>query len=134
MDTSNLKPGDAVQPCTEAPTLRVRQASESAHPDFKTAEGYTTRGYIKHFLPDREVNLSKLNQALADVFGEPALRIVNLQLQIDEDYWKQMCGDPWSGNIYRYNFRSPEIKINELEDIRNAIKLIRQELDQVKKG
>jgi hypothetical protein len=55
-------------------------------------------------LPDREVNLAKLNKALSDVFGEPALSGTKLHLEIDEEYWKKICGDPWSGNVYKYNF------------------------------
>jgi hypothetical protein len=47
---------------------------------------------------------AKLNKALADVYGEPALRLRKLEVEIDEDYWIQVCGDPWSGNIYQYRF------------------------------
>ncbi len=97
------EPGDPVVPCTEAPNLRYRDPSDSFQPRPES-EGYTSRGHVAHFLPDREVNLAKLNKALADVFGEPALRATKLHLEIDEEYWKQICGDPWSGNVYKYNF------------------------------
>lgn len=108
MDTSKLKPGDPVTPCTEAPTIRVRDPGcKEAMDDLSASEGYSSRGHIRHFLPDREVNLAKLNKALADVFGEPALRVTDLSLRIDEEYWRQVCGDPWSGNVYTYRFRSP---------------------------
>jgi hypothetical protein len=59
---------------------------------------------LKHFLPDREVNLAKLNKALADVYGEPALRLRKLEVEIVEEYLIVVCGDPWSGNIYQYRF------------------------------
>lgn len=99
------KVGDAIAPCTEAPALRA--IDPKAKPDFaprKGSTGYTSAGHVRHFLPDREVNLAKLNKALADVYGEPALRGTRLELEIDEEYWRQVCGDPWSGNIYKYNF------------------------------
>ncbi len=99
----DLVPGSPISPCTEAPTLRVRDPKESYKPK-PTSEGYTSRGHIQHFLPDREVNLARLNQALADVFGEPAFRGVRAEIVIDEEYWRQICGDPWSGNVYKYNF------------------------------
>jgi len=134
MDSSKLKPGDEIPPCTEAPTLRVKGLpNQSQHPDLKDTEGYTSRGYVSHFLPDREVNLAKLNKALADVFGEPALRMIKMELQIDEEFWKQICGDPWSGNIYRYSFRSPETKINELEDLRDVVQKIKVDLEELKR-
>lgn len=98
-----LKPGDPVVPCTEAPTLRVRDPEAKFKPK-PSSQGYTSRGHIEHFLPDREVNLAQLNKALADVFGEPALRATKLELEIDKEYWVQVCGDPWSGNVYKYNF------------------------------
>lgn len=100
----NLKPGDPITPCTEAPTLRAIDPSAEKFVPTKSAEGYTSRGHVKHFLPDREVNLAMLTKALADVYGEPALRIRDLTLTIDEEYWTQLCADPWSGNIYRYAF------------------------------
>lgn len=70
----------------------------------KGSSGYTSPGYIQHFLPDREVNLAKLNKALADVYGEPAFRGTRVELEIDEEYWRQVCEDPWSGNVYKYHF------------------------------
>ncbi|MBI4032587.1 hypothetical protein HY374_02680 [Candidatus Berkelbacteria bacterium] len=97
-------PGDPITPCTEAPTLRVINPQAAPYEPRKGSSGYTSPGHVKHFLPDREVNLAKLNQALADVFGEPALAGTKLELHIDEDYWKKICGDPWSGNVYKYNF------------------------------
>lgn len=97
------EPGDPIAPCQDAPTLRARDP-EAEYQPTEEAEGYTSRGHIQHFLEDREVNLAALNKALADVFGEPGLRTRRLELEIDEDYWRQICGDPWSGNIYRYNF------------------------------
>lgn len=97
------QPGDAIPPCQQAPTLRARNPEASYKPTDES-EGYTTRGYIEHFLDDREVNLAVLNKALADVFGEPGLRGRRMELEIDEDYWRQICGDPWSGNVYKYNF------------------------------
>lgn len=97
-------PGDPISPCTEAPTLRVRDPAAAPCAPRQGSVGYTSLGHIEHFLPDREVNLAKLNKALADVFGEPALRGTKLDLQIDEEYWRQICSDPWSGNVYKYNF------------------------------
>lgn len=102
-DAEQPQPGDPIPPCTEAPTLRVRGKGEPYRPRPESY-GYTTRGYAEHFLPDREVNLAKLNKALADVFGEPALRGTRMELEIDEEYWLQICGDPWAGNVYRYHF------------------------------
>jgi hypothetical protein len=98
------RPGDPVEPCTEAPSLRYRTPDQEPYQPTEQSLGYTSRGHIKHFLPDREVNLAKLNKALADVFGEPALRGTRLELEIDEEYWLQICGDPWSGTVYRYHF------------------------------
>jgi hypothetical protein len=95
--------GQAIPPCQDAPILRRRSQGEPFKPT-KDSTGYTSRGYIEHFLPDREVNLARLNKALADVFGEPALRGKHLELEIDEEYWLQICGDPWSGNVYKYHF------------------------------
>lgn len=83
--------------------LRERSEGEEFAPR-KDSTGYTSRGYVEHFLPDREVNLAALNKALADVFGEPALRGTKLDLEIDEKYWTQICHDPWSGNVYKYAF------------------------------
>ena len=100
----NVKPGDPIAPCTEEPTLRAIDPEAEPFRPTKEAEGYTSRGYARHFLPDREVNLAKLTKALADVYGEPALRIRDLQLTIDEEYWTQLCSDPWSGNVYTYSF------------------------------
>ena len=97
------QPGEPIPPCTESPTLRARDPKTS-HEPRDGSEGYTSPGYVQHFLPDREVNLAKLNKALADVYGEPALRTLTLHLEIDEEYWTQICEDPWSGNVYRYNF------------------------------
>lgn len=99
------KPGDPVTPCTESPTLRALDPKQKV--TFKPREqssGYTTPGHVEHFLSDREVNLGKLNKALADVYGEPALRGTRMELEIDEEYWRQVCSDPWSGNVYKYNF------------------------------
>jgi len=133
MDTSKLKPGDAVQPCTEAPTLRVRDSGKKEPmEDLSASEGYSSRGHIRHFLPDREVNLAHLNKALADVFGEPALRLTDMSLRIDEGYWRQVCSDPWSGNVYTYRFRSPDSPVSELEDLRNAVEKLKTEVDQLK--
>lgn len=95
--------GTPVPPCQEAPVLRERTHEDAFQPR-EESEGYTSRGYIEHFLPDREVNLAALNKALADVFGEPALRGRRMELEIDEEYWLQICSDPWSGNVYKYNF------------------------------
>jgi hypothetical protein len=103
----NKKPtnaGEPVVPCTEAPAVRYRDPKMKTEGPTKGSEGYTSPGHIAHFLPDREVNLGKLNKALADVFGEPALRATKLELEIDREYWLQVCSDPWSGNVYRYNF------------------------------
>jgi hypothetical protein len=131
MDTSKLKPGDAVPPCTEAPTLRVRGKGQPKDmDDLSSSEGYSSRGHIKHFLPDREVNLAHLNKALADVFGEPALRLTEMSLKIDEAYWLQVCSDPWSGNVYTYRFRAPDSPINEVENLRNTVAKLKE---QVKK-
>jgi hypothetical protein len=102
-DMRQPRPGDPIPPCQDAPTIRVRREDEPYKPRPESY-GYTTRGYIEHFLPDREVNLAKLNKALADVFGEPGLRGMRMDLEIDEEYWRMICGDPWSGNVYRYNF------------------------------
>lgn len=96
--------GTPVPPCQEAPVLRRRTEGGEAFRPREESTGYTSRGYVEHFLPDREVNLAVLNKALADVFGEPALRGRRLELEIDEEYWLQICGDPWSGNVYKYNF------------------------------
>lgn len=99
------KPGKPIKPCTESPTLRALDPSQKA--TFKPREqstGYTTPGHVQHFLPDREVNLGQLNKALIDVYGEPALRATRMELEIDKDYWIQVCSDPWSGNIYKYSF------------------------------
>lgn len=96
--------GTPVPPCQDAPVLRIRSADKEAFRPREDSRGYTSRGYVEHFLPDREVNLGALNKALADVFGEPALRGTKLELEIDEEYWTQICGDPWSGNVYKYNF------------------------------
>jgi hypothetical protein len=102
--TEGMKPGDPIPPCTEDPTLRVKSQNQEPYKPLESSEGYTSRGYVQHFLPDREVNLAKLNKALADVFGEPALRGTKLELEIDREYWLQICSDPWSGNVYKYNF------------------------------
>lgn len=106
MDTDKLKPGDPINPCHDDPTLRKRDPRRGVKgTELDRSDGYTSRGYVEHFLPDREVNLAQLNQALADVYGEPALRMLSMQLEIDEVLWKQLCGNPWSGNIYQYRFR-----------------------------
>ena len=101
-------------------------------PDLQKSEGYTNRGYIRHFLPDREVNLAHLNEALADVFGEPALRLMKMEMTIDEAMWRQVCSDPWSGNIYRYAFFSPDTPINELEDLRSTVERLTREVEELK--
>ena len=103
MASEKYQPGEEIPPCHDAPTIRARKKGSFEQPQ-ENAAGYTSRGYVQHFLPDREVNVAKLNKALADVFGEPGLRGKRLDLEIDEDYWIQICGDPWSGNVYRYNF------------------------------
>lgn len=100
-------PRDAVVPCTEAPAIRYRDPKIKPEAPTEGSEGYSSPGHIAHFLPDREVNLGQLNKALVDVFGEPALRPTKLELEIDKEYWIQVCGDPWSGNVYKYNFRTP---------------------------
>ncbi|WP_349606355.1 hypothetical protein [Cupriavidus sp. DF5525] len=135
MDTSKLKPGDPITPCTEAPTLRVRdQAQKVDLDDLAGSEGYSSRGHIKHFLPDREVNLAKLNKALADVFGEPALRLTELSMRIDEEYWKQICGDPWSANVYTYRFLSPDARLSEIEDLKTSVEKLKVEVNKLKGG
>jgi hypothetical protein len=99
------KPGAAIEPCTESPALRA--IDPEAKNEFKPKEssvGYTSPGHVKHFLPDREVNLGRLNKALIDIYGEPALRATRFELEIDKDYWVQVCSDPWSGNVYSYSF------------------------------
>lgn len=103
--SKEYKPGDAITPCTESPTLRAINPKERNEfcPREKSV-GYTNPGHVRHFLPDREVNLAKLNKALADVYGEPALRIKDMHLEIDEEYWTQVCSDPWSGNVYKYSY------------------------------
>ena len=108
MDTRGRNPGDPVQPCHEEPTLRARDPNVSLRgTELEKSVGYTSRGYVEHFLPDREVNLAQLNKALADVYGEPALRMLSMQLVIDRDYWTQVCGNEWGGNAYRYAFFTP---------------------------
>lgn len=103
MIEKKLKPGETIEGCTDAPTLRAIKEGQEFKPT-ENSTGYTSRGHIKHFLPDRELNLAKLNKALADVYGEPGLRLKKLELEIDEEYWLQICQDPWSGNIYQYRF------------------------------
>ena len=132
MKTDDLKPGDPIPACQEAPTLRRRGDMRDDLPDLQKSEGYTNRGYIRHFLPDREVNLAHLNEALADVFGEPALRLMKMDLTIDEATWRQVCSDPWSGNIYRYAFFSPDTPINELEDLRATVEKLTREVEELK--
>lgn len=95
--------GEPVPKCTDAPTVRRRDPEESYQPR-ESSTGYSSRGHIPHFLPDREVNLSALNKALQDVYGEPGLRMMRFDLQIDEEYWVQFCDDPWSGNIHSWSF------------------------------
>jgi hypothetical protein len=132
MKYDDLKPGDAIPPCQDAPTLRVRDEGRQNLSDLANSEGYTSRGYIQHFLPDREVNLAHLNEALADVFGEPALRMMRMDLEIDQDMWMQTCSDPWSGNVYTYRFRSLEPPINELEDLRATVEKLTREVEELK--
>jgi hypothetical protein len=60
----------------------VREPGSTFRP-VDRAHGYTSPGHIEHFLPDREVNLAKLNAALADVYGEPAVRVMTMHLEID---------------------------------------------------
>ena len=132
MKTDDLQPGDPIPACQEATTLRRRGDLREDLPDLQKSEGYTSRGYIRHFLPDREVNLAHLNEALADVFGEPALRLMKMEMTVDEVMWRQICGDPWSGNIYRYAFFSPETPINELEDLRATVEKLTREVDELK--
>ena len=118
MAQSSPEHGEPVAPCTDAPTLRVRDPKGSHDPGVP-AVGYTSPAHVAHFLPDREVNLAKLNSALADVYGEPALRVLGMQLEIDPVYWAQLCGNPWSGNLYRYAFRpaefDPQLRFEELD-------------------
>jgi hypothetical protein len=133
MDTDKLNPGDPVQPCHDDPTLRVRNAQNSvAGTELTQSVGYTSRGYVSHFLPDREVNLAQLNKSLADVFGEPALRMMRMNLEIDRDYWMQMCGNPWSGNIYQYSFASPDIPPIDLESLQDQLRKIQADIDELK--
>jgi hypothetical protein len=138
MDTHNLKPGDPVTPCQEDPTLRVRGPQGVEHTELAQSVGYSSRGYVQHFLPDREVNLAQLNKALADVFGEPALRMLKMNLEIDPQYWMQTCGNPWSGNIYQYHFltadRPPtEIEpVTEIESLREQVAQLAQEVATLK--
>jgi hypothetical protein len=132
MKTDDMKPGEPIPACQEAATLRKRGDLRQDLPDLEKSEGYTSRGYIRHFLPDREVNLAHLNEALADVFGEPALRLMKMDLTIDEATWRQVCSDPWSGNIYRYAFFSPDTPINELEDLRATVERLTREVEQLK--
>ena len=132
MKTDDLKPGESIEPCQDAPTIRKRGDLREDLPDLEKSEGYTSSGYIRHFLPDREVNLSHLNEALADVFGEPALRLMKMEMTIDEVMWRQVCGDPWSGNIYRYAFFSPDTPINELTDLRETVQKLTREVEQLK--
>ncbi len=103
MFEKEARPGEPITPCTEAPTLRAIKPGQRFQPR-DSSTGYTSPGHAAHFLPDREVNLGKLNKALADVYGEPAFRGQRLELEIDEEYWRQICSDPWSGNVYKYNF------------------------------
>ena len=104
---ANQPSSDADDASTPAPTLppglRTRRDQEGFTPP-EGSTGYTSRGHVQHFLPDREVNLGALNKALADVFGEPALTGRRLELEIDQDYWDRIASDPWSGNVYKYNF------------------------------
>jgi hypothetical protein len=132
MKTDDFEPGDPIPACQEAATLRKRGDLRQDLPDLEKSEGYTSRGYIRHFLPDREVNLAHLNEALADVFGEPALRLMKMELTIDEAMWRQVCSDPWSGNIYRYAFFSPDTPINELDDLRETVQKLTREVEQLK--
>jgi hypothetical protein len=132
MKTDDLNPGDPIPACQEASTLRRRGDMRQDLPDLGKSEGYTSRGYIRHFLPDREVNLAHLNEALADVFGEPALRLMKMEMTVDEAMWRQICGDPWSGNIYRYAFFSPDTPINELEDLRATVEKLTREVEELK--
>ena len=132
MKTDDFKPGDPIPACQEASTLRKRGDSGQDLTDLKKSEGYTSRGYISHFLPDREVNLAHLNEAMADVFGEPALRLMKMEMTIDEAMWRQVCSDPWSGNIYRYAFFSPDTPVNELEDLRATVERLTREVEQLK--
>jgi len=105
MRGKRTEPGKPIEPCTESPTLRALNPNKkNEFKPRKESVGYTSPGHIRHFLPDREVNLAKLNKALVDVFGEPALRGKSLDLTIDEEYWRQVCSDPWSGNVYKYRF------------------------------
>jgi len=97
-------PEDIPQPTPPlAPGVRLRRDGGSFEPG-EESRGYTSRGYVEHFLPDREVNVAALNKALADVFGEPALHGKKLELEIDEEYWKKIAVDAWSGNVYVYHF------------------------------
>lgn len=97
------RPGERVPPCHDAPAVRYRDPDASYQPR-ETSAGYSSRGYIRHFLPDREVNVWSLNKALQDVYGEPGLHISRMELEIDENYWKAICSDPWGGNIHSWSF------------------------------
>ncbi|HJP95062.1 MAG TPA: hypothetical protein VJ875_24080 [Pyrinomonadaceae bacterium] len=132
MKTDDMKPGDPIPACQEASTLRKRSDVRQDLPGLEKSDGYTSHGYIRHFLPDREVNLAHLNEALADVFGEPALRLMKMEMTIDEAMWRQVCSDPWSGNIYRYAFFSPDTPVAELEELRKTVEKLTREVEQLK--
>jgi len=56
-------------------------------------------------MPDKlELNMDRVNKALADVIGQPALRATKVEVVLDKEYWKEICRDPWSGNVYKYSF------------------------------
>jgi hypothetical protein len=97
------RPGEPVPPCQDAPAVRYRDPDVSYQPR-EESRGYTSRGYIGHFLPDREVSIHHLTRALQDVYGEPALHVDKMELVIDEAHWKAVCSDPWGGNIHSWSF------------------------------
>jgi hypothetical protein len=135
MNTDQLKPGNPIEPCHNDPTLRVRSSEQNVTgTDLDQSTGYTSRGYVQHFLSDREVNLAQLNKALADVFGEPALRMMNMNLEIDREYWMQVCGNPWDGNIYQYRFRPSDRPPEEVEILREQIARLSAENEALKQG
>jgi hypothetical protein len=61
-------------------------------------------GQAEHFKPNEQVDPEKLGKALTDVFGEKGIRGKRVEFEIDEDYWRDIADDPWSGNLYRYHF------------------------------
>ena len=133
MDTDKRNLGDPVEPCHNDPLIRVRDTQRGVEgTDLDQSIGYTSRGYINHFLPDREVNLAKMNRALADVFGEPTLRMMNMTLEIDKENWVQISGNQWSGNIYQYSFRPQDDISKERQRLEDKVQVLQAEIDTLK--